>query len=127
MASDSEVVVQSRTSHKMKSLQELAKAAGRSIEILMEQDCDSCEVLRLIGNVDIDEMELSLGQRCMLRQWHTSLEPRWKARMTAVPGDKASTDSRITEDELMTLLSAVAGMNVVDLARSVFRVPHPHK
>ena len=47
---------------------------------------------------------------------------KWKAKVTTVPGDqscstedKPSTDTRLTEDEMTTLLSAVAGTSIVHL------------
>ena len=76
---DSERVIQSRTAHKRKLFDELVKAAGmkdRGIEIPVEQDNDSYEAIILIRDVDIEDMELSRGQRCIQRRWHTSLERR---------------------------------------------------
>ena len=104
---------------------ELAQMAGMkdsALDALHTNDFDSIEALKAMGEDDIKELQLTRGQTCLLRKWRESLIP--KSRRSIVVGDSStstlsasgpSMTSAITDDEVSTLLSSVAGISTVDM------------
>ena len=70
----------------------------------------------------MQEVGVSRGQKAVLKQWQISMEPKKKAKVASlhsdpVCADKPSTstaDVTITEDEVTSLMSAVAGISMAD-------------
>ena len=125
MPSDSEVIMSKKVTQKKKGFEELARAAGlkeKTLDILAEHDFDSVDNIRLMSDTDMQEVGVSRGQKAVLKQWQISMEPKKKAKGASlhsdpVCADKPSTstaDVTITEDEVTSLMSAVAGISMAD-------------
>ena len=114
-----------KVTQKKKGFEELARAAGlkeKTLDILAEHDFDSVDTIRLMSETDLQEVGVSRGQKAVLKQWQISMEPKKKAKGASlhsdpVCADKPSTstaDVTITEDEVTSLMSAVAGISMAD-------------
>jgi hypothetical protein len=75
-----------------------------------KEDFDTIEAIRAMSEEDMDSMNITRGQRCLLWKWRESLQPKTEPRKDT-DGAAAASDTVTDACDITTLL---AGLNIGD-------------